>query len=207
MIFLMNKVFSLVSTSLRGDNLVFAFNVLIILLPLLASNAMTAKAFSAEGRAAYIKKTKPVNVAWPLTAKFIVNLIGSMLSILISVSVFSYFTNISRGYLMLLYFGLMLTQWGHTFFSATLDIMNPQNEQIATAGDAQGSKSENISTISAFAIAVLYAFISFILLGEAPVNAGGYTLAYVKMCAIGVLIFAAAFYMYFSKIKAFYYDK
>ena len=207
MIFLMNKVFSLVSTSLRGDNLVFAFNILIILLPLLASNAMIAKAFSAEGRAAYIKKTKPVNVLWPLTAKFIVNLIGSMVSVLISVIVFSYFTNISFGYLALLYFGLTFTQCGHTFFSATLDIMNPLNEQIATAGDSQGSKSENISTISAFAIAVLYAFISFILLGEAPINVGGYTLAYVKLFAIGVLVFAAAFYMYFSKIEAFYYDK
>ena len=207
MILLMNKVFSLLSTSLRGDNLVFAFNVLIISLPLFASNAIIATSFSAEGRAAYIKKTKPVNVTWPLTAKLLPNLVGSLFSVLISISVFNYFADLSFGFVAMLFIGILFMHYGHIFFSATLDLMNPQNEQFATTGELHGNANENISTVSAFVLSAIYAFVSFVFLGESSTTPGGLTLAYAKLMLLGVIVFVAAFYMYSMKIKAYYYEK
>ena len=48
--------------SSMGYRLIYAFNVLLICLPMLASNALVATYYSSEGRAAYMKKTTLKNI-------------------------------------------------------------------------------------------------------------------------------------------------
>ena len=58
-----------------GDLLIYTFNILLICLPLLASNALVATYYSREGRAGYMKKTKPIYAAYPLFTKLFFNVI------------------------------------------------------------------------------------------------------------------------------------
>ena len=43
-----------------GNLLIYTFNVLLICLPLLSSNALVATYYSREGRTGYMKKSKPI---------------------------------------------------------------------------------------------------------------------------------------------------
>lgn len=209
LVFFMNKIFAAINTSVTGNNMSYAFNLLVILLPVLASNAAIASGFSREGRAGYIKKTKPVNPIIPLTAKLVVPAAISSISLTIASCVFSYF-NIEYfgvGNVILLALSLIFVNLGHVSFSATLDLMNPKNEDYATSGDTQNNPNENISTLVAFVVSALYALISFKLFGELKTEYGNVTVVFVKLAAMGFAVFACAFAMYALKIKAYYFEK
>ena len=70
---LLNALYKAMETNYRGDVLKCTFNVLIMCLPMLASNAMVATYYSREGRAGYLKRTKPIDALYPLFAKLVFN--------------------------------------------------------------------------------------------------------------------------------------
>lgn len=201
MIYLLNKIFAAMDTNLSGVYMVYAFNVLIMILPMLASNALIATIYSRDGRAAYVTKTMPLDPRFPLAVKIAPMAVASAISLAISVVVFSRFVALTTAELILLSVGLIGIQWGHIMWSAMLDIMNPQNEQYATFGEMTDNPNENFSTIIAFIIAAIYAVYSFILFPE------GVTKACVKLCAIGVVFACTLAYMFFTKIKVYYFEK
>lgn len=207
MLFLLNKVFAAIDKDLTGNYLSYAFNMLIMLLPMLAANAMIAKSFSKEGRAAYIKKTKPVHVIIPLTAKFLPNLVLATLSMIASVVVFTTFGQFSFGQGVLLFFGALFIVYAHAFISASLDLMNPLNEQYATSGEVENNKNESASTLFAFVIAAVVALFSFFLFKESMYTVNSYALAIVKIFVLGLIMLSASVYMYIMRIKAFYYER
>ena len=207
MLFLLNKVFAAIDTNLTGNYLSYAFSMLVILLPTLSANAMIAKSFSSEGRAAYIKKTKPINVIFPLTAKFLPNLVLSALSIFASVAVFTVFGDFSFGEATLLFFGILFINYAHAFISASLDLMNPNNEQYATSGSVENDKNERNSTLLAFLISAVLSLFSFYLFRESVYSTNEETLALVKLFFIGLVGFALSIYMYVTRIKAYYYER
>ena len=94
LILLLNKIFVAINRQLLGYHMSYAFNILLILLPLLASNSLIATLYSKEGRAGYIKKTKPVKPLVPLMAKLTFNIILSLPCVIISVSIFGYYQEI-----------------------------------------------------------------------------------------------------------------
>ncbi len=207
MIYFLNKIFSAINTNVTGDNMANAFNVLIILLPLLASNGVVAKSFSIEGRAGYIKKTKPLNLVFPLVSKLLVNLVLSIPSVLASVIVFNSFNNLPLHNVVLFFFGVLFIHYGHMIWSATLDIMNPQNEQYATTGGTINNKNENVSTIVAFIGSMIFALFSYMLFSESITSYHNLNMAFIKICLIGFAIFVSTLSMFMWKVKAFYYEK
>ncbi len=207
MIFFLNKIFSAINTNVTGDNMSRAFNVLIMLLPLLASNGVVAKSFSIEGRAGYIKKTKPINLIFPLSSKLLINLVLSIPSVLASVLVFNSFNNLPAHCVVMMFFALLFIHYGHMFWSATLDIMNPQNEQYATTGETINNKNENVSTLVAFIGSMALAFFSYILFDESITAYQNLNMAFIKILLIGIAVFVLSLLMFIWKVKAFYYEK
>lgn len=207
MVYLMNKIFAAINTSVVGDNMSYAFNLLIITLPMLASNSLIASVFSKEGRAAYIKKTKPTNIFLPLLAKLLLYIIGSAISILVAVIVFGNFNNFGALKTILLFLGVYLLHLGHMFWSASMDLMKPMNEQYATTGESISNPNETLSTLIAFLMSAIFAFFSYILFGEAVRLAGNIMQAFLKIFFIGLLVFGASLSMFMLKIKAFYYER
>ena len=207
LILLLNNLFAAMNTKLSGEIMTYAFNILLILLPLLASNSMIATLYSKEGRAGYIKKTKPINPLGALVAKLLFNLVFSVISIIVSVAIFASFTKIGIAESIFLALAILLIQYGHIFYSATLDIMNPQNEQYATIGDEISNPNENKSTLVAFIMSFAIAFVSYVFLNESYSSSGSFLFGSVKIFILSLFIFGSFLLMFLLKIKAYYYER
>ncbi len=205
MVLLLNKIYAAINTRLAGQVMTYAFTILVMMLPMLASNGMIAKLFSKEGHAAYMKKTEPVNILEPIFAKLSFFLVLSVPSLIVSVAIFGSFVHESFAWydLVMLALTLIVVQWGHILFSALTDIMNPQNEQYATVGESAQNPNENKATITAFIISAFFAFFGYVLLNENPMITG----AIVKLFIIGVVLFAVTLSLFIKVIKTYYYEK
>lgn len=201
MVYLLNKVFMAMDTNLTGVYMVYAFNLLVMILPMLASDSVVATLYSREGRAAYVKKTMPLNPIVPLVMKLVPLFIASAASLIASAVIFSTFIDLTVWQVILICVSLIGIQWGHILWSGMSDLMNPKNEQYATSGEMNDNPNETFSTISAFIVSAIYALYAFILFPE------GVTSACVKLCLMGVAFCAVLAYMYVQKIKVYYYEK
>ena len=210
LLYFIDRVFSAISTNLSGDMMTYAFNILLMLLPYLASNSVIATIYSREGRAAYMKKTKPISLIFPLSSKVFVYILLSIISIIGSGIVFANFSAASKlGTLcpILLTVSICLLQIGHMYYSATLDIMNPQNESYATTGSSENNQNENRSTIIAFVGSAIFALISYFLMTESHLADENYIVAFIKLLVISIFTAASCFYLFVVKVKAYYYEK
>ena len=215
LLFLIDKVFLAMDIDYKGRMIGIAINIGLTLLPLLASSTVVATVYSREGRAAYIKKTKPLKPYFMLTAKVLFNLVLCLPSIIFCGVVFKHFSGLNAICVICFVLGVIGFEFGHIFFSASLDIMNPQNELYATEGSVMNNTNELKSTIVAFFIALLVSVISYFLLRECfdpSVQTGGevgnlYNSVFIKI-AVGGIVFAFAMILLFIfKIKAFYIDR
>lgn len=210
LLFFMNKVFSAISTRLDGEIMTYAFNIMLIVLPYLASNSVIATLYSKEGRAAYMKKTKPISLIFPLSSKIFFYFGLSIISIVGCGFVFAdYASNAGIGALVpiLLTISVIFIQFAHMYYSVTLDIMNPQNEVYATVGENNNNPNENKSTLVALIASALVAFVSFGLMRETHLSDGNFNIAFIKLLVISIVAAIASFSLFVLKVKAYYYEK
>ena len=210
LLFLIDTLFSAINKRLEGHMMTYAFNILLMTIPYLASNSQIATLYSKEGRAGYIKKTKPISPFVPLISKLVFNLALSIPSIIAcSIVFYNYAASPDIGVMttILLSFTVLFVQYAHIFFSATLDIMNPQNERYATQGGDFNNPNERVSTIVAFLTAFLLSIVTYLLLNDAYYRTHAYTEAFVKIFLIGLFACASSFMLFYLKIKAYYFEK
>ena len=207
LLYFIDKVFAAMTTSTQGNLLILTFNILLIILPLLASSSLFATIYSREGRTAYMKKTKPIKPYFPLFSKMIANFVLVIPTIIASCIIFAKFCEVNALCVVLLSFSVLFFQYGHIFFSATLDIMNPQNEVYATEGTSISNPNEIKSTVVAFVVSILVALVSYVFLNESHYASGNFNSAFIKILIISALFFASTITLFFLKIKAFYIDR
>ena len=201
LIYLLNKVYAAMDTNTEGKYMTYSFNLLIMILPLMASNAVISTLYSRDGRVSYLRKTFPLTPIVPLVIKIIPMLVCSAISIIASVIVFSRFVALSPIQIILLGIGLVGMQWGHVFWCAMLDLMNPQNESYATTGNVDDNPNETSATVIAFIASAVFAFFSYVIIPE------GVMTACIKLCLIGLAFMLALIYMFVSKVKVYFYEK
>lgn len=208
LILFLNVMYQAMNTREFGDLLTYTFNILMITLPLLASNSLVATYYSREGRAAYIKKTKPINIIYPLLIKLIFNVILSIPSVFITVWIFGSKAEFTSIVIWILAFTILLLHFGHMIYSATLDIMNPQNEQYATTGDVIDNPNESKSTFFAFLLAGIFTIIAYKLFDEAMVSGktSDLIICVSKLLIVATGYFGSMLYLFVKKVKAFYYE-
>jgi len=205
---LLCRIFDAINTSMKGDMLTIMFNVLLILLPLLASNAQISSAYSREGHAGYIKKTKPVKPYVPMISKLIFNLALSIPSIFAAVFIVGKFGKIDVGSVVILGVCILLVQYAHIFFSSTLDFTNPRNENYQTEGQGAKNPNENISTVVAFVMSAVFAFFVFFFFKEQVIKESPtYIKAAIRMLIISIATFASCLTLYLLKLKAFFMER
>jgi len=200
-VFLQNKVIAAMDTKILGNHMGITFNILIILLLTLSSNTTIASIYSREGNSAYLNKVNPVSYAVPLSGKLVLNAFINIVSIIISTIIINLFANIGILGTILLSISLILIYLAHLFWSAELDVMNPQNQHYQTSGDAQKNPNETMSTIYAFLISALFAFICFFLMQE------DIRIVFFKLLLISALLFIIRTWLYFTKVKLYYKEK
>lgn len=206
LILLLNALYGAMDLKYLGEILIFTFNILIICLPLLASNALVATYYSREGKAGYLKKVKPIYALYPLFTKLFFNLILSIPTVFITVWIFGDSVGFNAWNIIILGFAILFLHYGHMIYSALLDVMNPQNEQYASTGVVEDNPNENKSTILAFILSFAYAIIAFILFNESGVQHGSYLPACIRMLIISLVYCASCVILFIKKIKAYYYE-
>ena len=122
------------------------------------------------------------------------------ISILATTIIFGEF---SKNYVItpLLFFAIEGFYLGHLLWSAELDIMNPQVSQYASTGTHTNNPNEVKSTIYVFLLSVLFAALTFFLIGE------GVLTFWIKALVLGLAFFAVRLYFYIMKIKVYYKEK
>ena len=216
LILILDKIFIAINKSVFGTYMSYGFNILLIVLPLLFSNGLIATLYSKEGRAGYIKKTKPVKPYKPLLAKLSFNLVLSIPSIIASVLIFSSYVNkcalqYPRDFVplgsfntLLLIIAIILVYYAHLFYSATIDIINPLNELYATSGSDVSSENENRSMVVAVIISVFFAAFAFMLFNEATLSTDSLFVVCFKLFFIGAALATYFISNFFLRIKAYY---
>ena len=200
-IFLQNKIIGAMDTKILGNYMGIAFNILIILLMMLSSNVILASIYSSEGNSAYLNKIVPVAFGIPLTSKLVTNACICILSIIASVIIIEVFSGIGIFATILLSLSLILVYIAHIYWSAELDLMNPQNRLYQTTGKGDKNPNELKSTIIAFLASALFAFISFFLMKE------NINVVFVKLLFISLIFCAVRVYLFYTKIKLYYKEK
>lgn len=208
LILLLCKIFNGMELSEKGDALAIVFCVLLIILPLLAANTSLASAYSREGRAGYIKKTKPVNPIIPLISKLVFNLILTIPSLAVSGWIFGKYTRIDTASAVIITIAILFMQFGHIFFSSTLDVTKPKNERYATEGENYKNGNEAIATVVAFAMAAIFTVLVYFFFNESRnLFQETYVKASLKMLFIGLAVFGSSLLLYILKVKAFFVEK
>lgn len=205
LVLLLNKIYSSMELSSLGERLVFIFNMLLILLALLTSNALVATYYSREGRAGYIKKTKPIEIVYPLLAKLVFNVAFSIPTIISAVFIFGKFNAFGALPIVLIICSILFIHIGHMIYSATLDIMNPQNEQYATLGVTVDNPNENKSTLMAFVLSFVFALVAYMFYTEGVTNQM-VTAGFLKLAMVALVYLGGCILMFLKRVKAFYYD-
>ena len=202
LIFLLNKIFLAMKTRELGDNMIIAFNILIILLVVLNSNAYTASIFSRDGRSNYLLKTHPAKYALVIVAKLVPNTAFVMLSMAATLVITFITLSLSVGNTLMLIAGLAAIYLAHMLYSAELDLMNPQIELYATVGSSESNPNEIRATVSAFIISFAVTAAVLLLLIEGT----GFNV-YAKLLIISLAVLARRAYIFFSKIKLYFKEK
>ena len=201
LIYLLNKIFLAMNTRDLGEFMIVAFNVLIIMLVALNSNCSMASIYSRDGRASYLIKTQPVKHYVLLASRLIPIVVTVFASLIATMFVILSTTKLPVEDVIMLIASLILIYLAHMFFSAELDIMNPQTEIYATVGNYDNNPNEMKSTLLAFLIAFVTAGATFLLLNE------GRGHVYLKLLLVGLAAAAYCAWSFFDKIKLYYKEK
>ncbi len=201
LVFLLNKIFLAINTSERGDSMIVAFNLLIILLVTLNANASTASVFSREGRSSYLIKTQPSKYPLLIISKLLPNTAFCLVSIVATYVILLMTTSIGTLNTTLLMLSVTMTYIAHMLYCADQDLMNPQFELYATVGASEVNKNEMKATVTAFLIAFLAAGLSFVLLLGVGIS------VYLKFIVISLAAVIYRVYIFFSNLRVYYKEK
>ena len=205
---LINRVFS--SMNLYDDGIAFvqAFNLFLITLTYFASNSVLATVYAQEGRAGYVKKTKPINIFSALIAKLIPNMVLSLLSLTATLVVFNIYMQLTFINIFLLALSLFFMQLGSILISALFDLNKPLNELYATSGDTVFNPNETKATIFAFISAIVYALFAFMFLNETKIPPSvRFNPSFLKLMLIGLAFLTVAVFLFKWMVKAYYFDE
>lgn len=200
-VFLQNKIIGAMDTRMFGNYMGITFNILIILLLTLSSNTTIASIYSREGNSAYLNKVNPVNYHVLLSAKVVLNASINVLSIIISCGIINTFASLGALNTIILTIAMVLIYIAHLFWSAELDIMNPQNQHYQTTGSHNKNPNELKSTIIAFFATFIFTFATFTFIQEE------FSSVFPKLLLISTIFFIFRTYLYFTRIKLYYKEK
>lgn len=198
---LLNKIYSAMDTRLTGTNMTIAFNILMILLIALASNAGMSRAYSEEGASSYLTKTTPKPYLQVLFSKICVNAVLVSISLLVATIIFTTAVGYSVMKTILIYLMIEAVYLAHLLWSAEMDIMNPQTMAYQTTGTHSNNPNEIKSTITSFILSALFAFLVYFFIVKSPNS------IWIKLALVALAFFALRLYLYINKIKVYFKEK
>jgi hypothetical protein len=198
---LLNSLYAAMNKNTTGVQMTVAFNLVIVLLFMLSANIRMASVYSKDGFSAYLNKVQPSTYGSLLFAKLTVNLAMGLIGLIVTTIVYSFYYKVGSVNLFLFALTAYAVFVAHAFWSAEMDIMNPQYDQYATFSEQSNNPNENKSSLLSFLLSFLFALCTFLLLPE------GVALAWMKAAAVAIALAALKIFTFFLKIKVYYKEK
>ena len=96
---------------------------------------------------------------------------------------------------------LIFVYVAHLFWSAEIDIMNPQNRLYQTTGDTQKNPNETKSTIIAFIFSLVFSFVVYFLISENK------EIMFAKIFVLALVVLLVRIYLFFTRVRLYYKEK
>lgn len=202
LLFFLNKFLFAMDTSARGDSMIAAFTVLMMLLVALNANTAVSSIFSRDGRSSYLLKTQPSKYPILVLSKLLPNTVFVGASIIATFVVLLISSEIGTFNIIFLTISVGFTYLAHMLYCAELDLMNPQTELYSTVGRTESNPNETKATLTAFLISFIAGVVVFVLLLQ-PNESN----VYVKFSIIALLALVYRTYIFFEKLKLYYKEK
>lgn len=203
---LLNKVFGAMATNIRGTMMVYAINVLLILLVSLSANTIVSRIYSEEGDAFALTRSYPGNPKFMLSAKlFWPGLMGTV-SIAVSVYFFASLKKISITAGMFVAIGIILFYIGHLLYAAGLDFTSKHDH--FESKDFM-SASERRVMVTGLMISIIMGVLFYLFMTDIGFPWGKFTVeetASFKLLLFGLLGFVCNLILYLKKIEYVYME-
>ena len=200
-ILLLNKLYSAMNTRFIGMQMTVSFNAIIMLLILLSTNIDVASVYSRDGSTAYLNKVQPTAYGPLLFSKLLANLFIALVGVIVTIVVYAEYCPLNLTDFVMFALCIYFVYVCHLFWSAELDIMNPQYSQYATFNDQANNPNENMSGIILIILS-LFVFGATLLLSMSEPTG-----VWVKIGAICIVFAIMKIATFFLKIKVFYKEK
>ncbi len=200
--FVSNLIFSAMPTTDFGNKLIFACNLLLILLVSLNSSSYAASIFSRDGRSAYLIKIQPKSPTLLLIAKLLPTTIFCIFSFILTGILLVSFSKLVITDVIFLMLGVAFVYLAHLFYSAELDLINPHTEIYAAVGEYESDPNEIKSSSAAFILSFLVAALLFLLLFKEDIGS-----VCLKFAGVALLACVYRAYLFVSNIKLYYKEK
>ena len=200
-VLLLNSIYAAINTRMLGDYFTMAFNVLVILLFVLAGNINVANVFSRDGETLYLNKTKPNSPLTILIPRLFLSVFVTFIAVLSSTIIFVHYSNlgvVTGIWVFILLFSVALT---HIIWSAEMDFMNPQSRRFATEGSSAASPNETKSTILSFLLSAITFGLTIFFLIDAR---GG---VWTKLAIAFVAFLVYRIWVFYYKTKILFKEK
>ncbi|MBQ7467139.1 MAG: hypothetical protein IJS74_03610 [Clostridia bacterium] len=197
-VLLLNKIYGAISTRRMGDYLITGFNVLIILLFVVANNINVSSVYSRDGDSWPLNRVKPVKPFKVVLPKLAFNVISSLIILVITSAIFMQYSTFSTRENVYLFVMLLFVTLAHIVWSADLDFVHPSTDLFKTEGASAISKSEIVSTILAFVVSLLTFGLTMFFLIE-----GGQNIM-LRLMIFAIIFFAIRLWLFLYKVKVLY---
>ncbi|MCQ2741746.1 MAG: hypothetical protein MJ239_00360 [Bacilli bacterium] len=158
-ILVVDKIFGSMQSNIRGDMMILAFNVVILLLVSLSANTIAARIYSSEGDAFNLTRTYPGNEIFMVSSKIIwPGIIGSI-SVAISAAVFGSMKSIGGLSIFFVGTALVFAYLGHLLSSAGHDFTT-KKDHFEDSDFA--SPAEKRSVVSAIVVSLVFGVLYYL---------------------------------------------
>ncbi len=200
-VFLLNKIYGAMNTSFSGQTMTRSFTIVVMLAMLLSFNSDCAAVYSKEGSARNILKTRPTTPIKTVLARLFPRFLVGGISLVLATVFYGLTAEVAFIDCVIICLMSAFANFSHLFWSAEMDVMNPQSEQYATVGETYSNPNEVKSTVLAFAIAVFCGAVSFFLSDR------GTQVGIIKTAAIMGVFFAIRLYLYVTRVNLYFEEK
>ncbi len=193
LLFALNRIYAAMNTSLSGQTMTSAFNILVLLVTVLTANGFLAHVYSRDGAARNILKTRPVDFRVLLVSRLVFRAIMSTLSVIVAVLLYHLISKCSA--MQSISFAVMAValNLAHIFLCGEIDVMHPEG--------VSENKNSVTATVYAIVIAILFAA-GYYLIAES-----GSALAFLKLAVVAVLLCGLRVFLYFERVRVYFVEK
>ncbi len=187
-LFALNRVYAAMNTSLAGQSMTAAFNILVLLVTVLTANTFLAHVYSRDGKARDLIKTRPVDFRLQLSARLLLRGVLSTLAAVAAAIVYGVISSATWGQALCFAGMAVCVNLAHVFWCAEIDVMHPEEK------DANGNEAK--ATVFAVLLSVLFAAGYYLISGSSG--------ALLKLFLIAAAFLALRTFLYFERVRLYF---